>query len=286
MIIKEAQHYGVRYLSGLPDTNIANVANEVKYLLAKAVNLPYTQLIFEQHRALTPAEQDCFEQLLARRLGREPLQHILGDTEFFGLRVLVEPGVFVPRPETEVLVDELVRRVSTLTSSPVVIDLCTGSGVIALATKHLLPTARVLGCDVDARAVALAQKNAELLGLDVEFIHSDLLYAVTERHFDVMVSNPPYLPHTDAATVSPEVAADPPHALYAGPDGLVVARRIVELAAGHLRPGGVMALELDPRNARHLANTLNPQHWRDIEVVPDLSGRERFVFAQYAPELP
>jgi len=234
----------------------------------------------------TPLEQaqlDLLETWVRRREAREPLQLILGSTEFHGLTLRVDRGVLIPRPETELLTELALERLAGL-EAPLVLDVGCGSGAIGLAIRHARPDARVCGTDIAPDALRLAARNARELGLELELFEADLLdsSAVRElaRQADLLVSNPPYLPEADLHAVSPEVRAEPGLALYAGPDGLAVYRKLLGQAGQLLKPGAVIALELDPRNVHEAASAAAAAGWGRPEVVADLTGKARFLFLE------
>lgn len=264
-------------------------------LLEAALGIDRTTLLLQPDLPVDPEPRASLVEMLRRRVAREPLQLILGKAHFYGLELAVTPGVLIPRPETERLVEiavhELKRhelelhelnRSPASGAPPVVLDVGCGSGAIALAVKAELPAATVWGADVSPAAVALSARNADALGLDVKFVHSDLLsdpqVAQLAARASAVLSNPPYLPGSDAVNLQPEVTADPSGALFAGEDGLTVARRLVGQAYGLLPPGALLALELDPRNVHELKRTLTG--WQDARVEADLTGRERFLVAR------
>ena len=218
---------------------------------------------------------------LRRRVSREPLQHILGTAPFYGLELAVDATVLVPRPETERLV-ELVLDALRGVERPHVLDVGTGCGAIALALRAERSDAEVVASDIAPEAVALARRNAGRLALPVRVLRSDLLaeadVATVAAGCDVLVANLPYLPLSDADALQPEAGHDPALALYAGKDGLGVARRLIRQAARLLPSGALLALELDPRNVRKAL--VEVAAWRDARVERDLPGRERYLLAR------
>ena len=230
---------------------------------------------------------DRFDELVARRAAREPLQHLTGRAPFRGLELAVGPGVFVPRPETEqvaeVAIDEA-RTVATRAGSVVVADLCTGSGAIALAVAHEVPAAVVHAVELDRTAHDWAARNVAGAGLGVRLVRGDARTALgaLDGTVDVVVSNPPYVP-TGAVPVDPEVAQhDPAVALYGlGEDGLEVPRGIAAAAARLLRPGGLFVMEhaeVQADAARDLVRATGA--FDDIRTGADLTGRARMVVAR------
>jgi release factor glutamine methyltransferase len=225
------------------------------------------------------AEQlELLNQWLERRVKREPLQHILGVAPFYGLELAVSPDVLIPRPETELLVELVLKAIKPLPRATI-LDVGTGSGAIALAIKHERPDAAVMATDISAKALAVARQNAEKYKLDVSWLESDLLKNPQVQTFattcDVLVANLPYLPSSDKESISPEVLHDPDLALYAGVDGLELFRRLEQEAFQVGQPKTLCFFELDPRNVE-IAYTLC-QHWEQREILEDLVGRKRFL---------
>ncbi len=217
------------------------------------------------------------EDALRRRAGGEPLQMIIGSAVFYGLELAVRPGVLVPRPETELLVELALKLLADL-ASPRVLDVGSGSGAIALAIKHQRPDATVYATDVSGDAVRLTRENARRLGLELTVLQAGLTGGLSD--LDLIVANPPYLPAADAASAPPELAWEKPGALYAGADGLAVALPLIEEAARALAPGGRLALELDPRNVTTAAARARQLGFVETAIHPDLSGRLRYLTAR------
>jgi len=271
---------------------------EAEYLMAAALGIPRIRLWLID-RSPTPDELTGFDVLLARRLAREPLQYVLGTAEFAGLELAVGPGVLIPRSETEVLVElverELAAGCGSLDPAPAIVDVGTGSGAILLALLRRLRGARGVGIDSQPAALAWARRNAERLARTdlerfsdlsrrVRFLEGDLLQPVEgETRFDAIVSNPPYVRLGERRDLAPEVRDhEPPVALFAGEDGLDVFRRLIPQAAEHLRPGGLLALEIGIAQSRAVLDLLGEGSWRGAEVRPDLTGRPRVVLARRA----
>lgn len=225
---------------------------------------------------LTTAEAKRFGRALCRRCAGEPLQQVTGEQGFRRLALRVRPGVFVPRPETEVLVEVGLRGLEG-TSSPVVVDVGTGSGAIALAVKDERPDARVLATDLSPEAVALARENAEALGVDVEVLRGDLLAPLPRElrgRLDAVLANPPYVPPEDRGSLPPEVLAEPDLALFGTTE---LYRRLFPEALAWLRPGGIVAVEIEERAADAVAAAARDVGLEGIDVTPDLTGRDRVV---------
>lgn len=228
-------------------------------------------------------EQRRFEDLLARRAAREPLQHLLGTAAFRHVEVAVGPGVFVPRPETELLAGWAVERAAPL-EAPVVVDLCTGSGAIARALADEVPHATVHAVELDPGALAWAERN--LAGTGVRLSAGDLATALPELDgaVDVVVCNPPYVPLEAWESVAPEARDHDPHlALFSGADGLDALRALERTAARLLRPGGVVGAEHAEVQAESApAVFAGTGRWAEVRDHRDLAGRPRFVTARLA----
>lgn len=225
-----------------------------------------------------------YRDVVAARSQRVPLQHLLGTAAFGPVTLHVGPGVFVPRPETEALLEWAVAQ--QLAPRPVIVDLCTGSGALAVALAHHLPAARIIAIDHSDAALDYAHRNAqgtaiELLRADVtELAFRPALLAELNGRVDMVVANPPYVP--DDAVLDPEVAQhDPRHAVFGGPDGLAVIAPLVRLAARWLRPGGLIGVEHDDTTSAQTVELFDRTAAFDtVQARADLTGRPRFVTAR------
>jgi release factor glutamine methyltransferase len=222
------------------------------------------------------------EALVARRAQREPLQHIVGSAGFRYLELEVGPGVFVPRPETEVLVDAVLTEIRDQ-QAPLVVDLCAGAGTIGFAVAHEHPSARVHLVEQDEEAFAWLRRNRPEGDGRVNLHLGDAGSALPELDgtVDVVAANPPYVAEDERALVEPEVRDhDPDIALFAGPDGLDVIRVVAERAMGLLRPGGFLAVEHSDRQGESCPRLLLEIGWDDVVDHDDLTGRPRFTTAR------
>ncbi len=251
---------------------------DAELLLAELLELPRSRLLTLDVVPDAAAEQ--YGRWIARRAAREPLQHITGRAPFRNLMLAVGPGVFVPRPETELVVDAVLDELATHPDA-VVIDLCAGSGALALAVADEAPAARVTAVERSADAARYLRTNAA--GTRVEVVTGDVRDPQLLQHLsgtaDVVVSNPPYVP--DTTEVSAEVRADPPEAVFAGADGLDLLPAVIARAGELLRPGGVLAVEHDDSHGQAVLQLLRGDG-RFTELVDhrDLSGRPRFATAR------
>lgn len=220
-----------------------------------------------------------YHDIVAARSRRVPLQHLTGTAAFGPVLLHVGPGVFIPRPETEAILEWAIAR--RLSAAPVIVDLCTGSGALAVTLARHRPAARVIAIDDSDAALDYARRNVE--GTAVELVRADVtdqgLLPELDGRVDLVVANPPYVP--DDVPLDPEVAQhDPAHAVFGGPDGMTVISAVVDLAGRWLRPGGVFAVEHDDTTSSRTVELIECTGlFADVRARQDLTGRPRFVTA-------
>ena len=255
-----------------------------EHLLAFVLKRKRIELYLEFERVLAEAELAPLRDLVKRRGQGEPLQHLLGTVEFAGRTFLCDKRALVPRPETEQLVELLKSKVANRSASggSKILDVGTGSGVIALSLAAKFPDSKVTALDFSDDALALARENAERLGLtsQIEFVRSDLLTYVSDV-YDLIVANLPYVAENDRGTLSREVLHDPEIALFGGERGDEIIRKLIEGAPSHLAPGGLLALEVGLGQADDLAAFMAEKNYHDIETERDYGGVIRFLFGRY-----
>ncbi len=250
---------------------------EAEVLLRHVLGIDRAAFLMRRDDPLVGDAAERFAVLLERRLKREPLAYITGQREFYGLAMLVDRRVLIPRPETEGLVE---RTIALAHGAALIVDVGTGSGCIAIALAVHLPQARVIATDAAADALACARENAARHGVAerITLLHGDLLQPLQEQ-VDIIVSNPPYIPSQEIGDLAPEIAQyEPCAALDGGPDGLDVLRRLLAQTAGRLRPGGYVLLEIGAgqgNDVARIARTALPG--ATIAVENDLAGLERYV---------
>jgi release factor glutamine methyltransferase len=262
-----------------------------EWLLSAATGLSRVELYAYHDRPLSPDERTALREGVKRRAAGEPLQYVTGEVAFRHLILKVRPGVLIPRPETEVLVDTCLPAIEAATAQrgeARVVDLCCGSGCIGLSIAQERPATRVLATDISPVAVEVTAENAERLDLAerVAVCEGDLFAALPDELLgtvDVIISNPPYIPSADVPTLPAEVAGFEPHlALDGGADGLDIYRRILDEARAWLVPGsGILAVELDERRVQTAAAEAR-EWYEDVRVVSDLTGRDRIVIGRFA----
>jgi release factor glutamine methyltransferase len=234
--------------------------------------------VYARTRGLDTREARTFGRALCQRCTGTPLQHLTGEQAFRRISLEVRPGVFVPRPETEMLVGFALAEIETV-SSPIVVDVGTGTGAVALAVKHERPDATVFATDLSAEAVALARSNASRLRLDVTVLEGDLLDALPTEvsgRVDAVLSNPPYIDPNLYDDLPAEVRADPELALLGGVE---LVERLSTEGARWLRQAGLLALEIGEAQGTELVRRLEGR-FRDLRVEPDLTGRDRVLLGR------
>jgi release factor glutamine methyltransferase len=270
-VIKSATSYLEK--NGVEDARL-NAEHLLAHALGKKKRL---DLYMEFDRPLSDAQREPLRELVRQRIQGVPLQHLLGTAEFHGREFLCDARALVPRPETEQLV-ELALQSKIDNRESRILDVGTGSGIIAITLALALPEAGVTAIDASPDALALARENAARLGANVIFVEGDLLPADPEK-FDLIVANLPYIPSGEIATLSREVQRDPHSALDGGADGLDLVRRLIALAAPRLEPGASMLLEIGHDQAARVAEVFAAHGYRDIAIHKDYPGVERFVSA-------
>ena len=264
----------------LAESGVETPVLDAQLLLAHVLGCSRLDLIAHPDRVLAELKVDAFNAMLDRRSAREPLAYIVGHKEFFGLEIDVAPGVLVPRPETELLVEESIKRFSG--QSPMIADVGTGSGAVAVALAVSIPSAAVHATDTSPAALEVARANVEKHDLTerVKLVQGDLAEPLAGMLFDAIVSNPPYIPSGEIESLQPEVRLyEPLEALDGGPDGLDVYRRLVPAARPLLREGGFVAVEAGIREAGAITEMARSAGYRKVQVARDLAGIERVVVA-------
>jgi release factor glutamine methyltransferase len=288
--VKELLGTARRYLE---EKGIENPRGNAEALLGKAMSLPRIELHLQHERPLTESELGAFRTLLKRRAGHEPLQLILGSVEFAGVRIEVQPGVLIPRPETEELTEFAAAQLAPSAGAPLrILDLGTGSGCIAIALAKRYPLAEVDAVDADFEAMRAASRNARTNGVGdrVRAILGDVFsprfLTSVAPPYDALVSNPPYVTEAEYESLSAEIRAhEPKRALTAGKDGLAFYRRMVELLPDLLRPGGLLAVEIGIRQSEAVASLFRDM-LETVSVLPDMAGTPRIVTGRARNNLP
>jgi release factor glutamine methyltransferase len=264
----------------------ATASRDAELLLLHTLQISRVTLLTHPGRELSAEQQALYRASIYRRLQHEPIQYITGEQEFYGLLLDVTPAVLIPRPETEHLVEAVLARLPK--DLPLQIaDIGAGSGAIAIALAVHLPQAEITALDLSPEALAVAAGNARKHSVAnrVHIMGSDLLSALNQRSmqsFDAIVSNPPYIPESERASLHPQVRDhEPAAALFAGPDGLDLYRRLIPQAHGALKANGLLALEIGHGQREAIAALL--ESWQEVSFVDDLQQTPRVVVARRSP---
>ena len=279
--IREARKYAAQRLQahGIPDP-----AWDADMLLSSVTGYQRLELSLRPLEALTDQQERQLSALLLSRVEREPLQYLLGKAGFYGRDFRVDHRVLIPRPETELLCEKAIEALTAVRAArpqPFVLDLCTGSGAIGVTLALECPFAQVSACDLSPEALSLARQNARDLGAAVDLKQGNLFEAVTGRRFDMIISNPPYIPQKELAGLQEEVRREPQMALDGGEDGLDFYRRIAKEAPEYLNPDGWLLLEIGDGQGEAVKKMLLKQGFQRVTVFPDDQGLERMVTARW-----
>jgi len=296
MRLDEWLHRGEALLRTGPHPERAR--RDAEALLLHVVRRERASLLARWKEKMEADEARHYARLVKRRLEGEPMQYIFGESEFYGLPFRVTPDVLIPRPETEHLFEVLQTTALSLQAAgltrPRIVDVGTGSGAIAVTLATKLPEAQITAIDISVKALTIARENAVRNGVasltpkfssngatnpsagGIRFLHGDLLEPVAEERFEIVVSNPPYVPSTDRSSLSVEVRDFEPHlALFAGDDGMAIYRRLIPAACAVLSPGGALLLEIGYGQQGAVGYLLAESGLEGIEFVPDLRGIPR-----------
>ena len=260
---------------------VPNPRLDAQYILAHGLKMKRMELYLNFDKPLSESELEVLRPLVARRAKREPLQHLVGSTSFRGTEIHCDRRALIPRPEAESLIDFLKERLTGKDRYRIA-DIGTGTGAIAIAAAKEIKGASVVATDISKDALELAKENATANVATVEFFQGDLLNALPEgEKFDAIVSNPPYIPDAEKEKLQPEVRDyDPSLALFGGPDGLTLVRKLLEQSKDHLNPGGIILMEIGPEadEDKILEKESGNYPWlKWVGVLPDFYDKLRFV---------
>jgi release factor glutamine methyltransferase len=257
--------------------------NEAELVYSHILNCDRLSLYLNKEVHLSRNKSAQVSRIFKRRITGEPLQYILGSTEFMGLEFKVDQRALIPRPETEILVSSAIEKLRGKVVCPKILDLGTGSGCIAVSIAKLLPRALIWATDISLPALQLAKKNANLHKVQIEFLHSDIFSALKKEQdkFDLIISNPPYISSEEFCGLAKEISFEPVLALEAGPDGLDFYRRIIIQAADYLKEDGFLTLEMGLGQRSAIENILKKyKKFKVIEIIKDYNNIERVLIAK------
>jgi release factor glutamine methyltransferase len=281
MTISDAIEFGV---AALATAGIAEPSREAKSLLRFAIARDRAFTIAHPEYELTDSEEKQFQISVERRASREPFQHIVGRQEFFGLDFLVTPDVLIPRPETELIVERAIELIADL-PSPRFLEVGVGSGCISVAILKNSPKAAALAVDISEPAIDIARRNAEMHAVNdrLQVLSSDVFAGLPAETFDLIVSNPPYVPLAEYADLQPEVRDhDPRMAVTDGSTGLTIIERIIAGAPKYLSSGGHLLIEIGHGQSERVSSLIDPTIWLSAEFIPDLQTIPRTLHTRLA----
>ena len=265
----------------LQKANIEEFETDAWLLLEAAAKCTRNDLFLQGNKPLTKEQETLYKEYLERRSRRIPVQHILGVQCFCGLDFIVTPDVLCPRLDTEVLIEEALKRIGPGSS---ILDMCTGSGCIILTLLHFVKNCKGTGADLSEKALAVAKQNAAKLGKECTFIHSDLFENI-EGRFDVIISNPPYIATKEIEALEPEVREhEPMMALDGKKDGLYFYRKIVSVSVNYLNPEGWLLFEIGYDQGKALSEMMKSAGYCQVQVIKDLAGLDRVVIGKLMQE--
>lgn len=272
MTRRDLYEEGIRRLQ---NENIPDFHLDAWYLLEDLLRITRTEYFMNPNEEVMPDDEKKFMDCIAKRISHVPLQHLTGRQEFMGFSFMVNENVLIPRQDTETLVEEALKERASS-----VLDLCTGSGCIAISIAKLMQTERVVGADISEKALEVAEANNRLLGTAVHFVKSNLFENLTER-FDMIVSNPPYIKTEEIRLLMPEVRDhDPLIALDGKEDGLYFYKKIIKEAWKHLTEKGSLLLETGWDQAEDVCKLMKLQGYKNIHIIKDLCGLDRVAKCQ------
>lgn len=276
MNLREVLKQGIEKLK---ENNIEDASLKAKMLLSEILEMKKEYLIVHEEEILDEPDINTFFEKIDRLVNNEPIQYILNRQDFMGLNLYVDSNVLIPQPDTEILVEEVIALASEKENLKI-LDMCTGSGAIAISLAKYIKNSNVYATDISEKALEIAKDNSLKNITDITFIHSDVFENVKENEFDFIVSNPPYIETDVIKTISKEVQNEPHIALDGGEDGLYFYRKISKEAFDFLKQDGYLAFEIGYNQREAVENLLRENGYKNIYSKKDLGGNDRIVIGQ------
>ena len=277
MNIKEAIIFGTKYLD---ENNISDSKFKCRILLSNILNISKEYLLIHDNEKLDLKKEMKYKEYLVRLANNEPIQYIIKKQEFMKMNFYVNENVLIPQPDTEILVEEVLSFAKKNKQKLKILDLCTGSGCIAVSIAKYIKNAEVFASDISKEALKIAKLNAKENEVEINFVESDLFENIEENDFDIIVSNPPYIETKTIESLDEEVKKEPILALDGGEDGLDFYRRIILQAKQYLKENGVLALEIGYNQKEDVIKLLEKQNYKEIYCKKDLAGNDRVIISR------
>ena len=277
MNIKEAIIFGTKYLD---ENNISESKAKCRILLSNILNVSKEYLLVHDNDKLNLKKEMKYKEYLVRLSNNEPIQYIINKQEFMKLNFYVDENVLIPQPDTEILVEEVLSFAKKNKQKLKILDLCTGSGCIAVSIAKYIKNAEVFASDISYKALEIAKLNAKENHVKINFIESDLFENILENDFDIIISNPPYIETKIVETLEEEVKKEPILALDGGKDGLDFYRKIILQANQYLKENGILALEIGYNQKEEVIKLLEKQNYKEIYCIKDLAGNDRVIISR------
>lgn len=272
MNVKEAIKYGIDNLKSIDDKSL-----KVRLLLSHFMNVEKNYLITHDDEELSNEIEEKYKQGIEKLSKDIPLQYITNTQEFYGMKFKINENVLIPRYDTEILIEETLKLAK---DQDKILDMCTGSGIIAITLAKNVEKANVFACDISLEALRVAKENNELHNANVKFINSNLFENIEEKNFDIIVSNPPYITEKEMQELENQVKKEPELALYGGVDGLDFYRKITENAKEYLKKEGLLIFEIGYKQKEDVSKILIENKFKNIKCVKDLQGLDRVIIGE------
>ena len=277
MNIREVLKNGIEKLN---ENNIEDASLKAKMLLSEILEMKKEYLLIHEEEIMDVPDINTFFEKIDRLVNNEPIQYILNRQDFMGLNLYVDNNVLIPQPDTEILVEEVIEIAKDREEGLKILDMCTGSGAIAISLARYIKESKVYATDISEAALEIAKDNALKNITDITFVKSDVFDKVEEKEFDIIVSNPPYIESDVIKTLSKEVQNEPHIALDGGTDGLYFYRKISKEAISYLKDGGYIAFEIGYNQREQVEKLLRENGYKNIYSKKDLGGNDRVVIGQ------
>ena len=272
MNVKEAIKYGIDNLKNIDDKSL-----KVRLILSHFMNVEKNYLITHDDEELSEEIEEKYKLGIEKLSKDVPLQYITNTQEFYGMKFKVNENVLIPRYDTEILIEETLKLAK---DKDKILDMCTGSGIIAITLAKNVEKANVFACDISLEALKVAKENNELHNTNVKFINSNLFENIEEKNFDIIVSNPPYIPEKEMQELENQVKKEPELALYGGVDGLDFYKKITENAKEYLKKEGLLIFEIGYKQKEDVSKILIENKFKNIKCVKDLQGLDRVIIGE------